>query len=93
MLNIQGLFATVLLKLCLDGFSILRGDQKLESHFQFGYTIVQLASHFVPNVNSREAFRPIAKSVDKEKVCIPLVIAFMDATVSANFTVQLIKNT
>jgi hypothetical protein len=75
----------MLVKFALDGFSVARFFQQ-ESHFQFGYSIVRLGENFQSTCNSRRAFRPIAKTIDKEEIAIPLVCAIFDKDMSARAT-------
>ena len=78
----------VLVKFCLDGFSVERFFRK-ESHFQLGYALVMFAGQLVVDCCSRLAFRPLAKALAKEEVAIPLVLKELDEQFSVLDMVQL----
>ena len=71
-------------KASLDGFSVERFYGK-EAHFQFGWAMVSCLGEIMADCNSRSAFIPIAKAVDKEENAIPVVLKrFNECMVSNN---------
>jgi hypothetical protein len=69
------------LKICMDGFSLER-FYLTEAHFQAGYAVTKVDGVIQPGCCSKKAFRPLAKTSDKEEVAIPLVMKHVDAEIS-----------
>ena len=69
----------VITKYCMDGSSFKRFGEIREARFQFGYAHCVLDDILLEECNSREAFRPLAKSLDTEDNSIPPACKHLDA--------------
>ena len=78
----------IVIKFCLDGFSVERFFHK-ESHFQLGWAAVEIGGRLVRGCCSRLAFRPVAKALAKEEDAIPPVVKVIDEQLSSLEQVQL----